>query len=241
MPDHLITKFVGTEDTVAFTWVDGEQVNCTIRAKVGRVENGLYHHKNIPDEWPLENGVLRSPEYYINELKAYGSHLNMVEMCFSRSGETLKDVDNKVMPSFVEQVSSGLEGITVIGYSRGRVNALPDTLARELSDEGRAYGDRVMGLGTFETTGRTSISRFQNGQRLHGHSLEAQQFQPYHVRAAEARARSARAGSARAGTSSMPGGAPQASGARVGGLDAGAEHVGEEALDKWFQDLGIFS
>jgi len=93
-----------------------------------------------------------------------------------------------------------------------------------------------MGLGTFETTGRTSITRFQNGQRLHGHSLEAQQFQPYHVRAAEARARSAGAG-----TSSMPGGAPHASGARVGGADAGAEHVGEGALDKWFQDFGIFS
>jgi len=232
MPDHLITKFVGTEDTVAFTWVDGEQVNCTIRAKVGRVENGLHYLKSTPEEWPLENGVPRSPEYYINELKAYGSHLNMVEMCFSRSGQTLKDVDNKVMPSFVEQVSAGLEGITVIGYSGGvRLNALPDTLVRELSDEGRAYGDRVMGLGKLETSGYATITRFQNGQRLRGNSSDALQFQPYHVRAK----------SARAGTSSMPGGAPHASGARVGGADAGAEHVGEGALDKWFQDFGIFS
>ena len=93
-----------------------------------------------------------------------------------------------------------------------------------------------MGLGTLETTGQTCITRFQNGQRLHYRSRETQRFQPYHVRAAEARA-----GSARAGTSSMPSGAPHASGARVGGLDAGAEHVGEGALDKWFRDLGVFS
>jgi len=52
----------------------------------------------------------------------------MVELCFSRSGDSLKDVDSKVMPSFVEQVSSGLEGVAVIGYSGGGVSTLFRTL-----------------------------------------------------------------------------------------------------------------
>ncbi|TCO16171.1 hypothetical protein EV666_101424 [Camelimonas lactis] len=231
MPEPIITEIVHSRDSAMFVWSYGGQKNYTLRAKTKRngIDNTYSGGRCLFEKWPLEGGVPRPPEFYSRDIREGDAGLNMVEVCFARSGEKLKDARYETVPSYVERMSLDLPNVTVIGYSRRRVDAFPDALARALYD-----GD-VSGLGELEAS-NPSIIRYRNGVPLRGASSDAREFQPYHVRVAEARARSARAG-----TLSMPSGAPHASGARVGGLDAGAEHVGEEALDKWLRDLGIFS
>lgn len=136
------------------------------------------------------------------------------------------DAGGGVLPSFVEQISLDLPNVTVIGYTRGGVNAVPDTLTRALSDEGSVFSERIEPLGRLEAAKSAAVVRFQNGELLHPNRTQAQRFQPYHKRVAEARK-----GSAGAGTSSMPSGAPEASGARAGRSGAGLEGMGEGAPD----------
>jgi len=166
----------------------------------------------------------------------------MVEVCFPCSGVVPKDIIGQKFMSYIERMSKDLPETVFIGYTRGLSTDLSQLLTDELqSHPQRLIQDRnTLGrLGDVVADHYGSLNyvptRVQNGERIR-HGRDAQQFQPYHVRAAEARA-----GSARAGTSSMPSGAPHASGTRVGGADAGAEHVGEGALDKWLRDLGGIS
>ena len=227
MPEPVIDR---GEDGVIFTWFYGNQKNYTLRAKIADSRADIHYiNSGRRAKRPLESGVWRPPEYYSRDIKRYGSNLNMVEICFTGSAAPLKGARNSFVPSFVQQISSDLPNVTVIGYSGGNVNAYPDTLARALSDQGRVFGDRTERLGHLESGNRVVVTRFRNGQWLDGGGADARQFQPYHVRVAEARARSARAG-----TSSMPSGAPHASGARAGGLDAGAEGRGGEFLEPAF-------
>ena len=244
-----VIEFAGKSDQndiFMLRWKYGNSYNITIYPETLPAHPRYYLNEPLRwrgrERWPVEDGVVRSPEYFSQVVRQFGPYVNMVEVCFPYSGIMKEDGHGRKVSSYVEEMSEVLPETVVVGYTGGDASSLPKLLTDDLQShpqrliEDRNTLDRL-GEIVADHYGSMSYSpiRFRNGKAM-GHGSDAQQFQPYHVRAAEARA-----GSARAGTSSMPSGAPHASGARVGGLDAGAEHVGEGALDKWLRDLGGIS
>jgi len=164
----------------------------------------------------------------------------MVEVCFPHSGSMTEDGLGHQFQSYVATMSEDLPDTVFIGYMGRDGESLPKVLTDALRDHPqRLIKDRntLDRLGEVVTNhyGPPSSGpvRFKNGEPM-GHGPDAQRFQPYHKRAAEARR-----GGAGAGTSSMPRGAPEASGARVGGSGAGLEGMGE-GVDKGLPDLGPY-